>query len=207
MINGIKVKEILNKIDFVLAENKLFLSELDAAIGDGDHGLNMNKGFNAVVEKIKTLPDEDISNIIKASGMALVSNVGGAAGPLYGTAFMKASMAIAKKTEIDINDFINMLEAALEGIKMRGKGVFGEKTMIDSLEPAFVEGKKALEKNSEAKEVLNIIKNSAENGMNETKKIIATKGRASYLGERSIGHQDAGSTSMYLILKTIAEEI
>ncbi|MBU3106024.1 dihydroxyacetone kinase subunit DhaL [Clostridium gasigenes] len=207
MINGIKVKEILNKIDFVLAENKLFLSELDAAIGDGDHGLNMNKGFNAVVEKIKTLPDEDISNIIKASGMALVSNVGGAAGPLYGTAFMKASMAIAKKTEIDINDFINMLEAALEGIKMRGKGVFGEKTMIDSLEPAFIEGKKALEKNSEAKEVLNIIKNSAENGMNETKKIIATKGRASYLGERSIGHQDAGSTSMYLILKTIAEEI
>ncbi|MBB6716424.1 dihydroxyacetone kinase subunit DhaL [Clostridium gasigenes] len=207
MINGIKVKEILNKIDFVLAENKLFLSELDAAIGDGDHGLNMNKGFNAVVEKIKTLPDEDISNIIKASGMALVSNVGGAAGPLYGTAFMKASMAIAKKTEIDINDFINMLEAALEGIKMRGKGVFGEKTMIDSLEPAVIEGKKALEKNSEAKEVLNIIKNSAENGMNETKKIIATKGRASYLGERSIGHQDAGSTSMYLILKTIAEEI
>ncbi|MBB6624914.1 dihydroxyacetone kinase subunit DhaL [Clostridium gasigenes] len=207
MINGIKVKEILNKIDFVLAENKLFLSELDAAIGDGDHGLNMNKGFNAVVEKIKTLPDEDISNIIKASGMALVSNVGGAAGPLYGTAFMKASMAIAKKTEIDINDFINMLEAALEGIKMRGKGVFGEKTMIDSLEPAFIEGRKALEKNSEAKEVLNIIKNSAENGMNETKKIIATKGRASYLGERSIGHQDAGSTSMYLILKTIAEEI
>ncbi|MBU3109614.1 dihydroxyacetone kinase subunit DhaL [Clostridium gasigenes] len=207
MINGIKVKEILNKIDFVLAENKLFLSELDAAIGDGDHGLNMNKGFNAVVEKIKTLPDEDISNIIKASGMALVSNVGGAAGPLYGTAFMKASMAIAKKTEIDINDFINMLEAALEGIKMRGKGVFGEKTMIDSLEPAVIEGKKALEKNSEAKEVLNVIKNSAENGMNETKKIIATKGRASYLGERSIGHQDAGSTSMYLILKTIAEEI
>ncbi|MBU3137821.1 dihydroxyacetone kinase subunit L [Clostridium gasigenes] len=207
MINGIKVKEILNKIDFVLAENKLFLSELDAAIGDGDHGLNMNKGFNAVVEKIKTLPDEDISNIIKASGMALVSNVGGAAGPLYGTAFMKASMAIAKKTEIDINDFINMLEAALEGIKMRGKGVFGEKTMIDSLEPAFIEGRKALEKNSEAKEVLNIIKNSAENGMNETRKIIATKGRASYLGERSIGHQDAGSTSMYLILKTIAEEI
>ncbi|NKF08295.1 dihydroxyacetone kinase subunit L [Clostridium gasigenes] len=207
MINGIRVKEILNKIDFVLAENKLFLSELDAAIGDGDHGLNMNKGFNAVVEKIKTLPDEDISNIIKASGMALVSNVGGAAGPLYGTAFMKASMVIAKKTELDINDFINMLEAALEGIKMRGKGVFGEKTMIDSLELAFIEGRKALEKNSEAKEILNIIKNSAENGMNETKKIIATKGRASYLGERSIGHQDAGSTSMYLILKTIAEEI
>jgi phosphoenolpyruvate---glycerone phosphotransferase subunit DhaL len=207
MINGIKVKEILRKINSVMEENKLYLSELDAAIGDGDHGLNMSKGFAAVVDKIDTLQDDDISNIIKASGMALVSNVGGASGPLYGTAFIKASMVIAKKTEIGIEDFIHMLGAALEGIKMRGKGVLGEKTMIDSLEPALLAGKKAFAEGIEAKLVLNKIKESAEKGMISTKDIVATKGRASYVGDRSIGHQDAGATSMYLILKTISQEV
>ena len=207
MINGKKVKEILNKINTVIDENKLYLSELDAAIGDGDHGLNMNKGFTSVVEKMDTIKDEDISTIIKSSGMALVSNVGGASGPLYGTAFMKASMVIAKKEEIDIKDFVSMLEAALDGIKMRGKGVCGEKTMIDTLEPAFEAGKKALDENLDTNDVLTRIKEAAEKGMLSTKDVIATKGRASYVGERSIGHQDAGATSMYLILKTISEEV
>lgn len=207
MIKGGKVKEILKKINEVIDENKLYLSELDAAIGDGDHGLNMNKGFNAVVDKIETLKDEDISMIIKSSGMALVSNVGGASGPLYGTAFMKASMEIAKKEEINEEDFIKMLRAALEGIKMRGKGVAGEKTMIDTLEPAVIAGEKALEEGLGSKEVLQKVVDSAHKGMIGTKEIIATKGRASYVGERSIGHQDAGATSMYLILDTICKEI
>lgn len=207
MINGVKVKEILREVNIVMDENKLYLSELDAAIGDGDHGLNMNKGFKAVVEKIDTLPDEDISTIIKSAGMALVSNVGGASGPLYGTAFMKASMVINKKNEIAIDDFISMLEAALEGIKMRGKAVLGEKTMIDTLEPAIVKGKIALAEGIDAKEVLNKIQEAAKEGMEETKNIVATKGRASYVGERSIGHQDAGATSMFLILNTIYKQI
>lgn len=207
MIKGGKVKEILKQINAVMDENKLYLSELDAAIGDGDHGLNMNKGFNAVVEKIETLKDEDISMIVKASGMALVSNVGGASGPLYGTAFMKASMEIAKKEEINEEDFIKMLRAALEGIKMRGKGVAGEKTMIDTLEPAVVAGEKALEEGMQGKELLEKVRDAAEKGMTGTKKIAATKGRASYVGERSIGHQDAGATSMFLILDTIYKAI
>lgn len=207
MIKGGKVKEILKKINEVIDENKLYLSELDAAIGDGDHGLNMNKGFNAVVEKIETLKDEDISMIVKASGMALVSNVGGASGPLYGTAFMKASMEIPKKEEINEEDFIKMLRAALEGIKMRGKGVVGEKTMIDTLEPAVIAGEKALEEGLSSKEILEKVRDAAEKGMVGTKEIAATKGRASYVGERSIGHQDAGATSMYLILDTIYKEI
>lgn len=207
MVSGSKIKEILKSINKVLDDNKLYLSELDAKIGDGDHGLNMNKGFKAVVKKIDTMPDDDIGNIIKGSGMALVSNVGGASGPLYGTAFMKASISVAGKSEISIEDFIKILEEALGGIKMRGKSTLGEKTMIDALEPAIIQGKISLDKGLSSKEILFNIQNSAYEGMISTKNIIATKGRASYLGERSIGHQDAGATSMYLILKTIYEEI
>ncbi|MCS6131346.1 dihydroxyacetone kinase subunit L [Clostridium botulinum] len=207
MVTVKEVKDILVKVEKVIEENKLYLSELDAAIGDGDHGLNMNKGFKAVVEKIKDLPEDDLGNIFKNSGMALVSNVGGASGPLYGTAFMKAAMVVNKKSEMDINDFIKVLEEALGGIKMRGKGQEGEKTMIDTLSPAIEAGNKSIGENKSVKEVLLEIKEAAKNGMEHTKEIVATKGRASYVGERSIGHIDAGATSMYLILNTIVEEL
>ncbi len=207
MVTVKEVKDILVKVEKVIEENKLYLSELDAAIGDGDHGLNMNKGFKAVVEKIKDLPEDDLGNIFKNSGMALVSNVGGASGPLYGTAFMKAAMVVNKKSEMDINDFIKVLEQALGGIKMRGKGQEGEKTMIDTLSPAIEAGNKSIGENKSVKEVLLEIKEAAKNGMEHTKEIVATKGRASYVGERSIGHIDAGATSMYLILNTIVEEL
>ncbi|ACD22131.1 dihydroxyacetone kinase subunit L [Clostridium botulinum] len=207
MVTVKQVKDILIKVEKVIEENKLYLSELDAAIGDGDHGLNMNKGFKAVIEKIKDLPEDDLGNILKNSGMALVSNVGGASGPLYGTAFMKAAMVVNKKSEMDINDFVKVLEEALGGIKMRGKGQEGEKTMIDTLSPAIEAGNKSIEENKSVKEVLLEIKEAAKNGMEHTKDIVATKGRASYVGERSIGHIDAGATSMYLILNTIVEEL
>ncbi|MBN1040562.1 dihydroxyacetone kinase subunit L [Clostridium botulinum] len=207
MVTVKEVKDILVKVEKVIEENKLYLSELDAAIGDGDHGLNMNKGFKAVIEKIKDLPEDDLGNIFKNSGMALVSNVGGASGPLYGTAFMKAAMVVNKKSEMDINDFIKVLEQALGGIKMRGKGQEGEKTMIDTLSPAIEAGNKSIGENKSVKEVLLEIKEAAKNGMEHTKDIVATKGRASYVGERSIGHIDAGATSMYLILNTIVEEL
>ncbi|MBN1057041.1 dihydroxyacetone kinase subunit DhaL [Clostridium botulinum] len=207
MVTAKEVKDILVKVEKVIEENKLYLSELDAAIGDGDHGLNMNKGFKAVVEKIKDLPEDDLGNIFKNSGMALVSNVGGASGPLYGTAFMKAAMVVNKKSEMDINDFVKVLEEALGGIKMRGKGQEGEKTMIDTLSPAIEAGNKSIGENKSVKEVLLEIKEAAKNGMEHTKEIVATKGRASYVGERSIGHIDAGATSMYLILDTIVEEL
>ncbi|MGN2339331.1 dihydroxyacetone kinase subunit DhaL [Clostridium cagae] len=207
MVTVKQVKDILIKVEKVIEENKLYLSELDAAIGDGDHGLNMNKGFKAVIEKIKDLPEDDLGNILKNSGMTLVSNVGGASGPLYGTAFMKAAMVVNKKSEMDINDFVKVLEEALGGIKMRGKGQEGEKTMIDTLSPAIEAGNKSIGENKSVKEVLLEIKEAAKNGMEHTKDIVATKGRASYVGERSIGHIDAGATSMYLILNTIVEEL
>ncbi|MGL5616180.1 MAG: dihydroxyacetone kinase subunit DhaL [Sarcina sp.] len=207
MINGLKLKNIFKEIDKVMDENQLKLSELDAAIGDGDHGLNMNKGFNAVIEKIETMPEDNLANLVKVAGMALVSNVGGASGPLYGTAFMKASMVIVNKSEIDIKDFIEMLKAALEGIKMRGKASLGEKTMIDALEPAIKAGEVAFNEGKDEKEILSIIENAAKEGAEGTKNIVATKGRASYVGERSLTHQDAGATSMYLILKAIKESV
>lgn len=207
MINGSDVKRILRKINVMLEENKLYLSELDAAIGDGDHGLNMSKGFKAVVEKIEVLSDDDIGNILKSSGMALVSNVGGASGPLYGTALMKGGMVLQNKSTMNINDFIEILQVALDGIKMRGKAIEGEKTMIDSLSPAINAGKKAKAEEKASKEILLAIRDAAKEGMDKTINIIATKGRASYLGERSIGHQDAGATSLYLILNTIVEDL
>jgi dihydroxyacetone kinase, phosphoprotein-dependent, L subunit len=206
-ISGLQVIEILNKISEVMDENKAYLTELDAAIGDGDHGLNMSKGFTAVKEKIKDDNGSNIGDTLKKTGIALVSNVGGAAGPLYGTAFMKAAAAVNGKENVDINDFIKMLEEALAGIKMRGKGVLGEKTMIDAIEPALESLKSSVASGLGTIESLKKAKDTALEGVENTKKIIATKGRASYLGERSIGHQDAGATSSYLILNTIYEEV
>ncbi|MNN01784.1 PTS-dependent dihydroxyacetone kinase, ADP-binding subunit DhaL [compost metagenome] len=206
-INGKKVIEILTQIAEKIDENKGYLSELDATIGDGDHGINMSKGFKAVTEKLKEDDGVDIAGILKKTGMALVSTVGGASGPLYGTAFMKSSMSVNGKTEIDIKDFSNMLKDALDGIKMRGKAKAGEKTMIDALEPALEAINKGIEQGLESKEILKLAKEAAYNGVEYTKTIIATKGRASYLGERSIGHQDAGATSSAIILETIYEAI
>lgn len=206
-MNCEEVKGVLSKINDVLEEKKLYLTELDAAIGDGDHGLNMSKGFKALVKKLTDITEEDLGEIFKVAGMALLSNVGGAAGPLYGTALLKSATVINKKSSMDINDFINILEISLDGIKMRGKSKEGEKTMIDALAPAVRSGRKAIQENKNEKEVLNAIAEGARKGMEETKSIIATKGRASYLGERSLGHQDPGATSIYLILNTIAENI
>jgi len=206
-ISGLQVISILNKIANVIEENKAYLSELDAAIGDGDHGINMNKGFIAVKDKLKDDNGCDIGEIFKRTGMALVSNVGGASGPLYGTAFMKAAVEVNGKENIDIEDFIKIMEAALGGVQMRGKAERGEKTMVDAIAPAIDAMKDALKAGLMPIDILKASKDAAIKGVEYTKTIIATKGRASYLGERSIGHQDAGATSSFLILNTIYEEV
>lgn len=206
-INGLQVIQTLNKISEVIDENKAYLSELDAAIGDGDHGLNMSKGFMAVKEKLNDNNGSNIGDILKKTGMALVSNVGGASGPLYGTAFMKAAVIVNGKDSIDINDLLEMLEEALAGIKMRGKGELGEKTMIDAIEPAIKALRTAINEGLDGERCLYFLKEAAREGVENTKTLVAQKGRASYLGERSIGHQDPGATSMYLIFETIYNEI
>lgn len=201
------VAKIIDKIAAVIEENKQYLTDLDAAIGDADHGINLDRGFKAVKEKLPQFLNKDLGTMLKGVGMVLVSTVGGASGPLYGTLFMRMGQATSGKMTIDENDIVRMLESGLEGIKARGKAQAGDKTMIDSLEPALNELKKSLKNGLELPEALNRAVNAASYGVEFTKEIAAKKGRASYLGERSIGHQDPGATSSYLMLKAAAEVI
>jgi dihydroxyacetone kinase-like protein len=191
----------------VLAENKDYLTQLDSAIGDADHGINMDRGFAAVEKKLPTVEDKDIGTILKTTGMALVGTVGGAGGPLYGTFFMRAGMALNGKDELSAEDMVKAFEAAIEGVKMRGKATTGEKTMLDALVPALEAMKAVVDQGGSIHDALVAAAQAAEEGMKATIPMLATKGRASYLGERSIGHQDPGATSSYLMMKCAAETI
>ncbi|MCY1713856.1 dihydroxyacetone kinase subunit DhaL [Caproiciproducens galactitolivorans] len=207
MTDSNKVLEIIKQISEQIQMEKDFLTELDNVIGDGDHGINMARGFKEVEKKLADFSGKDIGSILKAVGMTLVSTVGGASGPLYGTAFMKAGAAVGAKNEMDGGDFLNAMDAAIEGIKMRGKAHEGEKTMLDALIPAYNAIKKTYEENNDFKAAISQGVEAAEKGVEYTKTIIATKGRASYLGERSIGHQDPGATSSCLMLKVIQRSL
>jgi dihydroxyacetone kinase-like protein len=195
----------LKQLAQVLHENRDYLTQLDSPIGDADHGINMDRGFKAVTEKLPAMASMDIGSILKTVGTTLVSTVGGASGPLYGTAFLRAGMATSGKLELYEADFVGMLEAALEGIKARGKAKPGEKTMVDTLSPALAAAKEAAAQNLGLSQMLHRTSDAAEAGMKATIPLLATKGRASYLGERSIGHQDPGATSSWLMLKTLAD--
>ena len=184
---------------------KEYLTELDNEIGDGDHGINLARGFEAVEKKLPSLAGGDIGALLKGVGMQLVSTVGGASGPLYGTAFMKAGMACKGLTEIDGPAFVKAMEAAVDGIKMRGKATEGEKTMLDALCPALKVMQDDVAAGKSLKEALQDAAQAAEKGVEYTKTIIATKGRASYVGERGLGHQDPGATSSLYLLQVLAE--
>jgi len=188
----------------VVAENSQYLTQLDSAIGDADHGVNMERGFKAVVAKLPSVADKDIGTILKTVGMTLVSTVGGAGGPLYGTFFLQAGAATAGKTELVLADWIAALEAATQGVIMRGKANPGDKTMVDALLPAVDAVKAASEDQRSIGEALEESARAAERGMKDTIPLVARKGRASYLGERSAGHQDPGATSTFLLLDTAA---
>lgn len=198
-----EVIEILKQMAEVIHENKDYLTELDQPIGDSDHGINMDRGFKVVLEKLPTCEGKDVGTTLKAVGMALVTTVGGASGPLYGTAYMKAGAAAAGKEEVGGADFLAMLDAAIEGIQARGKATTGEKTMLDALVPAREAFAKEFSASGDFKAAIDKAVAAAEEGCEYTKTIIATKGRASYLGERGIGHQDPGATSSTLMLKVI----
>ncbi len=199
-----KIYECMQKISDGIVENKDFLTDLDREIGDADHGVNMARGFTEVMNQLPQ-DEEDISVILKKTGMTLLSKVGGASGPLYGTAYMKAAGAVTGKKELTIEDGKAMLEAVIGGIKMRGKAERGEKTMLDALEPAYDALCKAIEDGESTQECLNKMCDAAKEGVEYTKTIRATKGRASYLGDRSIGHQDPGATSSLITLEAIRD--
>jgi phosphoenolpyruvate---glycerone phosphotransferase subunit DhaL len=183
-----------------LNEQREYLTDLDAAIGDADHGINMDRGFKAVMEKLPTVAGADIGTILKTVGTTLVSTVGGASGPLYGTAFLRAGTALAGKQELQPADVAAGLSAALEGIMARGRAQRGEKTMVDALAPAVDAFKAAVDAGQPLQDALRAAADASEQGMLATIPLVATKGRASYLGERSAGHQDPGATSVTLLL-------
>jgi dihydroxyacetone kinase-like protein len=189
----------------VLKENRSYLTDLDAAIGDADHGANMDRGFNAVMSKMPDMADKDIGTIFKTVGMTLLSTVGGAGGPLYGTFYLQAGMKSAGKMELNLEDWALAMEAAVDGVVMRGKAELGDKTMVDALTPAVNSLKSAINDSTPFSEALKQSAEAAKEGMVATIPLVAKKGRASYLGERSAGHQDPGATSSYLILQAAVD--
>jgi dihydroxyacetone kinase-like protein len=188
-----------------IADNKEYLTDLDSAIGDADHGINMNRGMQAVVAKIDGLETNDIGLLFKTVGMTLVSTVGGAGGPLYGTLFLQLGVATGGMTEIDAKAWLEALRAAVSGVQARGKAEAGDKTMLDALMPARDALAEAVGEGAGFAEALRRSMEAGEAGAKATIPLVARKGRASYLGERSAGHQDPGATSSYLLLKTAAE--
>lgn len=197
----------LEKTADVLIQNKEYLTELDSAIGDADHGINMDRGFRKVNEKLPSVADKDIGSILKTVGMTLISSVGGAAGPLYGTFYMRSGMAVAAKEELNNGDVVEMLQAGVDGIVQRGRAEREDKTMYDAWAPAMEALNANLQESDDLIVAITASVAAAEQGMKDTIPLQARKGRASYLGERSIGHQDPGATSSYLILNALLETL
>lgn len=189
----------------LLADNKEYLTQLDSSIGDADHGVNMDRGFKAVLGKLPTVADKDIGTILKSVGITLVQTVGGASGPLYGTFFLQAGMATANKMELSLADWASAVEGAINGLMARGKANIGDKTMVDALVPALHALKQAIADGVDESEALRQSASAAEQGMKNTIPLVARKGRASYLAERSAGHQDPGATSSYLMFKAMVD--
>ena len=189
----------------VVAENKSYFTELDSAIGDADHGINMDRGFQAVLGKLDGQGSGDIGAIFKTVGMTLVSTVGGASGPLYGTFFLQLGVATAGKGVLDAADWGSALDAGVQGVITRGKAEPQDKTMVDALIPGRDAYHQTLDDGGTFADALRRSASAAEEGMKATIPWVARKGRASYLGERSAGHQDPGATSSFLFLKTVAD--
>jgi dihydroxyacetone kinase-like protein len=189
----------------VVAENKTYLTELDSAIGDADHGINMDRGFTAVAGKLDGLVGPDIGATLKTVGTTLVSTVGGASGPLYGMFFMQMGGAAAGKESLDVQEFATAFEAGVGGVLRIGKAELGDKTMVDALLPARDALQAAIADGDSVGDAVERMAKAAEEGMHATVPLVARKGRASYLGERSAGHQDPGATTTHLLLRSAAE--
>jgi len=200
-----QVSDWIRAFAAAVAENKDYLTELDSAIGDADHGTNMNRGMQAVLAKLEAGGQDDVGALLKTVGMTLISTVGGASGPLYGTLFLQMGSSAAGKSDLSGEDWAAALATGLAGVQRRGKAELGDKTMIDALTPAVETLKSALAGGAAADEALRRSAEAARDGMTATIPLVARKGRASYLGERSADHQDPGATSSWLLLRTAAE--
>jgi phosphoenolpyruvate---glycerone phosphotransferase subunit DhaL len=198
--------EWIRRTASVIEENAGMLTRLDSAIGDGDHGVNMNRGFRAVLERIEGL-DGDFAALFRGVGMALIGKVGGAAGPLYGSFYLGVGKQLGNQTEVGDAGLAAGLRAGLDGIIARGKAQLEDKTMVDAWDPALRALDEAIAEGVELGTALDRAAEGAEEGMKATIPMIARKGRASYLGERSRDHQDPGATSTHLIVKALADVV
>ena len=191
----------------VVEENAAALTRLDAAIGDGDHGTNMNRGFKAALQRLDGRQDEDLGGVFKAVGMALVSKVGGASGPLYGSFYLALGKELGDAAEVEDDRLAAALRAGYEGVVARGKAQLEDKTMLDAWHPALEALDAALAGGRELGEALDEAEQAAAAGVKATIPMVARKGRASYLGERSRDHQDPGATSTHLLVKALADVV
>jgi dihydroxyacetone kinase-like protein len=198
-------REWIRRTASVIADNREELTTLDRAIGDGDHGENMDRGFSAVLAKLDDSAAEATpADLLKLAATTLISTVGGASGPLFGTAYLKASGAVAGVAELDAAAVVALLTAARDGIVLRGKADSGDKTMVDAWTPA-VDAAAAAAPGGSPIDVLRAAADAAESGAEATEPLVARKGRASYLGERAVGHRDPGAQSSALILRAAAD--
>jgi dihydroxyacetone kinase-like protein len=197
----------LSRFAALVTENRSYLTELDSAIGDADHGANMARGMAAVMEKIAAAPSTGVDELFKQVGMTLVSSVGGASGPLYGTFFLRFGTTAGAVTELDGVGLAAALRAAVGGVVARGKAELGDKTMFDSMSPAVDALDADLAAGSDVSAAVSGAFAAASMGRDATEPLVARKGRASYLGERSAGHLDPGATSTALLFQALAETL
>jgi dihydroxyacetone kinase-like protein len=195
----------VQRIAELMRQNRDYLTQLDAAIGDADHGANMDRGFQVAVQKLGNEPPNDVGAIFRTVGMALLSSVGGAAGPLYGTFFLELGKQLAGRTTVSAQEWATALRTAVATVATRGQAQVGDKTMIDALAPAVEELERALAEGVSLAAAMQRAAAAAAEGMRATIPLQARRGRASYLGERSVGHQDPGATSSALLLTAAAE--
>ena len=206
-ITTAQMRRALETMCDTIENEKEYLSELDGAIGDGDHGVNMAKCFREVKKKLAASAAEDVGALFKDVGMVVMNSVGGAMGALYGTFFLKLSQSAAGKSEVNLNDLVTMFQTGEKGILDIGKASLGDKTLLDTLAPAVRAIEAAAKEGKPLAGALADFEEAARQGMESTKDMLAKMGRASRLGERTIGHQDAGATSCYFILRSLASAV
>ncbi|HEY8913218.1 dihydroxyacetone kinase subunit DhaL [Lacisediminihabitans sp.] len=194
----------LSRFSALVTENRTYLTELDSAIGDADHGVNMVRGMTAVMEKIGAAPPEAVDALFKMVGMTMVSTVGGASGPLYGTFFLRFGTTAGAVTELDGAALAAALRAGFEGVIARGKAELNDKTMVDAMSPAIDALDAAVASGASVSDAAAAAFSAAEAGREATIPLVARKGRASYLGERSAGHLDPGATSTAMLFQSLA---
>lgn len=203
MVTREQIVKWLQAVGDAMAANKEFLTHVDAIVSITDGGIELDQGFRKVNSQLSAVVDKDIGSILKSTGMALISSMGGASGPLYGTLFIRAGAAASGKYELNATEMAAVLKAGLLGLIERSRAQVGDKTMVDALIPAVEAFEEAVRDGVDMTEALGRTVAAAERGMKGTIPLVARKGRASYLGERSVGHQDPGATSAYLILKAL----